>query len=300
MNSSVQKIVGRRLGVKKPDRMASEAVDLARQALLEVAEAHQVGEHLGTEASGERLVTHKFQANLPGYDGWYWISILTRVPRSKHITVCETALVPGDQALLAPAWEPWAERLRPGDLGSDDVLPYRKFDERLEAGFESTGEDADAALNWELGLGRARVLSQQGRSEAATRWIDGEFGPKEISRRRRRGTVQAQCGSCGFLTLLSGSLRQEFGVCTNEWSAADGKVVSLRYGCGAHSETEADISSSSGKLPPKVLDEEAVDFEDRFAERSIIDEDLLQEMIESKAEQEPASAEEPQTDSSVS
>jgi hypothetical protein len=36
---------------------------------------------------------------------------------------------------------------------------------------------------------------------------------------------------------LSGSLRSEFGVCTNEWSPADGRVVHLDFGCGAHSET---------------------------------------------------------------
>src|SRR5699024_3108904 len=34
-----------------------------------------------------------------------------------------------------------------------------------------------------------------------------------------------------------GSLRGEFGVCTNQWSPADGRVVHLGYGCGAHSET---------------------------------------------------------------
>ena len=46
----------------------------------------------------------------------------------------------------------------------------------------------------------------------------------------------ASCLSCGFLVTLAGSLRQEFGVCANEFAPADGRVVSLRYGCGAHSE----------------------------------------------------------------
>ena len=84
------------------------------------------------------------------------------------------------------------------------------------------------------------MLSPEGRSEAAERWLAGEFGPRQISSRGRRGTVQASCTSCGFLMKLSGSLRQEFGVCTNEWSPADGRVVHLDFGCGAHSETGQD------------------------------------------------------------
>ncbi len=35
-------------------------------------------------------------------------------------------------------------------------------------------------------------------------------------------------------------LGQVFAVCANEMSPADGKVVALTFGCGAHSEVEAD------------------------------------------------------------
>lgn len=268
----------------KLDAVSASAVELAATALVEVAEPGQVGEHVRVEASGERLVTHVFEARIPGYQGWYWIATLARAPRAKVPTVCETALVPGDDALLAPEWEPWAERLRPGDVGADDVLPYKEYDERLEQGYESTEDaEADRVAEWELGLGRPRVLSKEGREGAATRWMDGDFGPRELSRRKRKGTVQAHCMSCGFLSLLSGSLRQEFGICTNEWSPADGRVVSLQYGCGAHSETDAENSTNATELPPKVLDEEAVDYEDRFEEKSIIDEALLQKEIEKAA-----------------
>ena len=37
---------------------------------------------------------------------------------------------------------------------------------------------------------------------------------------------------------MAGSARHLFGVCANEWSTDDGKVVSLDHGCGAHSETD--------------------------------------------------------------
>ena len=225
----------------KLDAVAAAAVELAREALADVTEPGHVGEHLRVEASGERLVTHVFECTMPGYRGWSWVVVLTRASRAKAATVAETALLPGEDAILAPDWEPWSERLRPEDVGTEDLLPYREQDERLEQGYEATGdEDEDRVAQWELGLGRARVLSPEGRSEAAERWLAGEFGPRQISSRGRRGTVQASCTSCGFLMKLSGSLRQEFGVCTNEWSPADGRVVHLDFGCGAHSETGQD------------------------------------------------------------
>jgi hypothetical protein len=222
----------------KLDAVAAAAVELAREALADVTEPGQVGEHLRAEASGERLVTHVFECTMPGYRGWSWVVVLTRASRAKAATVAETALLPGEDAILAPDWEPWSERLKPEDVGTDDLLPYREQDERLEQGYEATGdEDEDRVAQWELGLGRARVLSPEGRTEAAERWLAGEFGPRQTSSRGRRGTVQANCTTCGFLMKLSGSLRQEFGVCTNEWSPADGRVVHLDFGCGAHSET---------------------------------------------------------------
>ncbi|HLQ80875.1 MAG TPA: DUF3027 domain-containing protein [Brachybacterium sp.] len=238
----------------KLDAIAAEAVELAREALLEVTEPGQVGEHLRVEASGERLVTHVFECTMPGYRGWSWVAVLARASRAKAATVAETALLPGEDAILAPDWEPWSERLKPSDVGADDLLPYREQDERLEQGYEATGdEDEDQVALWELGLGRSRVLSPEGRSEAAERWLEGDFGPRQKSGRGRRGTVAANCTSCGFLTQLSGSLRREFGVCTNEWSPADGRVVHLNYGCGAHSETgrqgdDREIPRSSGVI----------------------------------------------------
>ena len=247
----------------KLDAIAAAAVELAREALLEVTEPGQVGEHLRAEASGERLVTHIFECTMPGYRGWSWVVVLARASRAKFATVAETALLPGEDAILAPDWEPWSERLKPSDVGADDLLPYRDQDERLEQGYEATGdEEADRVAQWELGLGRARVLSQEGRGEAAERWHAGEFGPRQTSGRGRRGTVAANCSSCGFLTKLSGSLRSEFGVCTNEWSPADGRVVHLKFGCGAHSETgQQDEDRETSRSSGVIVDELDVEFQ---------------------------------------
>ncbi|MGP9681473.1 DUF3027 domain-containing protein [Brachybacterium sp. AOP3-A1-3] len=239
------------------DAVAADAVELAREALLEVTEPGQVGEHLRAEASGDRIVTHVFECTMPGYRGWSWVVVVTRAARAKAATVAETALLPGEDAILAPEWEPWSERLKPEDIGTDDLLPYRDEDPRLEQGYEATGDDdADNVALWELGLGRPRVLSPQGRAEAAERWIEGDFGPRETSGRGRRGTISANCSSCGFLSKLSGSLRGEFGVCTNEWSPADGKVVHLGFGCGSHSETgQEDADREIPRASGVVVDE---------------------------------------------
>ena len=243
------------------DAVAASAIDLAREALLEATEPGQVGEHLRVEATGDRMVTHVFECTMPGYRGWSWVVVLVRASRAKAATVAETALLPGEDALLAPAWEPYAERLKPEDVGADDLLPYREQDDRLEQGYEATGdEDADRLAQWELGLGRPRVLSPLGRSDAAERWTEGEFGPRQVSSRGRRGTVTATCSSCGFLSLLAGSLRGEFGVCTNEWSPADGRVVHLEYGCGSHSETGQEESASGSARPDMAMDELDVEF----------------------------------------
>lgn len=210
------------------------AVELARHALEEVTDPITVGEYVAAAPDAERLVTHLFDCTLSGYRGWRWAVTLSRVPRGRTATVCEVELLPGEEALLAPAWVPWAERLEPGDITRSDRLPRKETDERLEPGWEATGEDADAVALDELDLGRPRVLSAQGVASAAERWYGGDHGPDAEGVRKAHAT----CSTCGFFVPMAGALRAIFGVCANEWAADDGSVVSLDHGCGAHSETD--------------------------------------------------------------
>lgn len=232
-----------------------EAVELAREMAIEVAEPGTVGEHLGGVTEGERLVTHLFECAAKAYRGWRWSVTLARAPRSRKVTVCEAALVPGDDAVRSREWVPYADRLRPADLGPGDVLPYREDDPLLEAGFEATGEeDVDRVALWELGLGRPRVLSAEGRDAAATRWYEGENGPRGAAAL----AANAECSTCGFFLPLAGALRRVFGVCASPWSPSDGQVVSIDHGCGAHSETSAQMRSSVVVAEP-VVDDLALD-----------------------------------------
>ena len=241
----------------KQDAVLLAAIDLARAALEEVAEPGTVGAHSGMQMLGERLAMHWFECLSPGYHGWRWGVSVARVPRAKVATVCETNLLPGPEAVLAPEWLPYADRLAPGDLGPGDVLPRRPDDPNLEAGFEATGdEDVDQLAFFELGLGRPRVLSPEGRDAAATRWYDGESGPNaEIALK-----ATARCSTCGYFVPMAGALRTVFGVCANEWSPSDGRVVSLDHGCGAHSETDVEQPEPTPIGEP-IVDELAVDVE---------------------------------------
>ena len=99
-----------RIRSKEPDQAAAEAVDLARAAAVAVAGASRVGEHLGVQAEGERVVTHQFDCLDQAYAGWQWAVTVARAPRSKMVTVDETVLLPGPAALLAPPWVPWQDR----------------------------------------------------------------------------------------------------------------------------------------------------------------------------------------------
>lgn len=237
------------------EHILAEAVDFARGALDELTRPESVGEHVGVVVEGDRVLTHCFACLLPGYPGWFWTVTLARIPRSKRPTINEMSLRPGPDAHLAPDWVAWADRLEPSDVHSTDRLPYVESDDRLQAGFEETGEDADQLEDFELGIGRERVLSPKGRDEAFARWYSGEHGPDNQATR----SASASCSTCGFLMRMDGSARTVFGVCANEWSPFDGKVVSLDHGCGSHSQTDVPGQKLLWDQTSPVIDEMDLD-----------------------------------------
>jgi hypothetical protein len=221
-----------------------EAADLARQAIVEFS-GDTVGAYLGATFEDTNAATHRFLATMPGYHGWQWAVVVAAYPGSDHATISEVVLVPGPTALLAPAWVPWENRVRPGDLGPGDLLAPLPDDPRLAPGFMATGDPLIDDTAVELGFGRRRVLSAEGRSDAAQRWHDGDFGPDTPM---ARATKRA-CRDCGFMVPLAGALGVKFGVCCNEMSA-DGHVVDFEYGCGAHSDTPAPAGNGSPQFEP--------------------------------------------------
>lgn len=228
----------------------AEAVDLARRALLELQPVG-VGEHLGVTGEDECAATHRFAATLPGYRGWQWAVVVAAAPGAEYATVSESALLPGPDALIAPEFVPWDQRVRPGDLAPGDLLAPRVNDPRLVPGYLQTGDPATDEVCEDIGLGRRQVLSREGRVEAAERWYS-EFGPDADMARSAPGT----CGVCGFFVPLAGAMRAAFGVCANAMGA-DGRVVHVGYGCGAHSDTET--STGAGSPLYEAFDDAAVE-----------------------------------------
>ena len=203
----------------EPDEICAEAVDLARAAVVELAGASHVGDHVGADADADRVVTHLFDCLDPAYRGWRWAVTLTRASRAKTATVAESVLLPGPESILSPEWVPWRERLRPGDLGVGDILPTAADDERLvpvaflagDDGVEDIGELAaivaslaeplagNPAVAAELVPPQAPGAVPVGRDETGMRWYASEHGPQEPARARgARESARAAGSSSGW------------------------------------------------------------------------------------------------------
>ncbi|WP_410581617.1 DUF3027 domain-containing protein [Amycolatopsis sp. lyj-108] len=237
-------------------RKLAEAVDLARTAVLADAGAEQVGAHVGVDREDAVSASHLFEATVSGYRGWRWSVTVALAGEEEPITVSEVVLIPGPEARVAPAWVPWDRRVQAGDLGVGDIFPVEKDDPRLAPAYLQSDDPAVEEVAKEAGLGRVHVLSRHGRLDAAARWHSGEFGPRSDMAR----SAPDVCGSCGFFVPLAGSLSAAFGACTNDISPADGHVVDVEYGCGAHSEIEVEVTSSV-PVAELVYDDSLMDFE---------------------------------------
>jgi hypothetical protein len=238
----------------KPDAVCLAAVDQAREAAEAEAGVMGVGEPLGAVADDDRVVSHFFACPHPGYRGWRWSVTVARASRAKIVTIDEVVLLPGEGALRAEDWIPWAERIQPGDVTPGLLMPAFGDDPRLVPGYTG-GEDAAnsdpaeesqiRAVVAELGLGRERVLSLEGRDEATERWLAGGAGPDN----QLTKLAPDVCETCGFFVRLSGSLGVLFGVCANAYSPSEASVVSNDHGCGAHSNVVAEDHSEELPAP---------------------------------------------------
>jgi len=210
------------------------AAERARSAALEDAKDEKfVGQLTSIEYDDQdRLATYLFEAFLPGYVGWLWGVTIAKVDENSEPTICDVVLLPGTDALLAPEWIPYKDRIQASDVTPGVVIPTAADDERLIPGFNELNDEIDPLQAFELGLGRVRVLSVTGRDLASKRWYEGDRGPNNPL----AAQAPKPCNSCGFYIPLAGSLRQAFGVCANVLSPEDARVVSFDHGCGAHSE----------------------------------------------------------------
>jgi hypothetical protein len=194
----------------EPDQACADAVDLARAAAEVDAGPGQVGPHVGIEVEGDRIVTHLFASLDPGYVGWRWAVTVARASRSKTVTVSESALLPGPDALRAPDWVPWTERVRPGDLKAGDLLPASSDDDRLVPAVAIVGEtgllDWDESGDWRLPGGDATGEAEEAAGEAGE--AAGEAGEAAGEAGEAAGEAGEAAGEAGEAAGEAGQPRE--------------------------------------------------------------------------------------------
>ncbi|RIX30516.1 DUF3027 domain-containing protein [Amnibacterium setariae] len=152
-----------------------ERAALARAALGEVVDPAEVGDLIGAERPEPGVVDLRFACTLAAYTGWSWV-VSTSDLEGVEPTVLEVELLPGDGALLAPPWVPWAERLaewrrqhpderHPGEVADDETAEDDQDDEDRE--------DDDAELDEE------DLADDDGLDELDDAELEGALSPEE-------------------------------------------------------------------------------------------------------------------------
>lgn len=109
--------------------------EIALVALREVAEPGS----FDTTASfthSDGVITAHFPSLMAGYPGWSWTVALADND-GQEPTVLELELLPGETALLSPAWVPWADRLE----------EYLLHEKELKEAADLDGDDSDDDLD---------------------------------------------------------------------------------------------------------------------------------------------------------
>ncbi len=140
--------------MREPRDSDRDVTDVARSALFAITEPETVGPVVGVEDETDGLVDVYFASTLPGYPGWRWTVSLS-VLDAEDPQVLETELTPGEGALLAPDWVPWADRLAEyraaghelPELGEDDEHDDDDDSDDDEESDDVDGVDFDGALD---------------------------------------------------------------------------------------------------------------------------------------------------------
>ena len=138
-----------------------DAADFARLAALEDAKNEKfVGAQISVESDDDHVATYLFEAFLPGYVGWRWAVTVAKVDDKSAPTICDVVLLPGSDALLAPEWIPYSQRITADDVGVGTIVPTEADDPRLVPANAALPSDEELDLHelFELGAGRLRRL----------------------------------------------------------------------------------------------------------------------------------------------
>lgn len=130
--------------VWEADEVLASALDQARSALELITPADTIGEPLGYIVEGEHVLSLLFDCLMTGYPGWRWTVSLSRVDGDAAPQVLETELTPGDDALLAPEWVPWIDRLADAKVAEELAAAELAGDDEFDDDDDDDASDDDA------------------------------------------------------------------------------------------------------------------------------------------------------------
>ena len=149
--------------------------DLATEALTELPQG-SYGGFVDEQEIEKGAIDVRFECLMRGYEGWHWVVTLTHVDKRKQAMVAEVNLIAGENAVLAPDWVPWAERL----------AQFRA--ELKEAGKAKSDAEADQLI-----ADMASALSDHDQSDDAEQDADaGSVKPPLKARVRQRRIKREQ------------------------------------------------------------------------------------------------------------
>lgn len=129
--------------------MTERQRELALAALGEITSQRTVGEFLRREDHEDGAYTLRFANTMPGYIGWEWAVSLAELDAGDP-SVLEAELLPTEDALVAPEWVPWSQRLAEyleaqKQAGIDEAAALAQVQAEIEAesGVDPFDDDED-------------------------------------------------------------------------------------------------------------------------------------------------------------
>jgi hypothetical protein len=153
---------------------ADKNLELAQSALAEFSDG-SYGQMISQTELEKSVIEFRFDCTKRGYKSWHWVVTLTQPDKRKPATVSEVTLMAGPDALLAPEWIPWAERLK-------------EFRRQLrEEGRAKSDAEADALIR-RMASGADYDEAEDSQTEAN----DGGVEPPKKTRVRKRLVKRAE------------------------------------------------------------------------------------------------------------
>lgn len=90
---------------------ANKHQQFAKDALTEFSDG-SFGKFISEKEIEKGIFDVRFEATARGYQGWHWVVTITQPDKRKGATISEISLMAGPDALVAPPWVPWSERLK--------------------------------------------------------------------------------------------------------------------------------------------------------------------------------------------